>query len=382
MNAIKRNSLLLGLIGTLIIWFLAILLGWYVKIESPVKDYKEIRIQLSDPSPVRDIPEVEEKEPVQRTEELPVVETEEEIPVIEETVVPVEEADVVQIPDIPASVEVQKTVESPKPVEQPKPAAPVQKTETVKPVEKNPVLSEIPAPVKETPKTTPSTAQIVKSVEELTKEASAKKKTAVFDESLFADDGDFTENTSQKTTPVNQKTSSSSSSSFEGSAAKGSESKTSESVQTSSSDSKKTDTSASSATRDNLDKFKDTLAVNKQNKTVEEKPSVTSDNGGVKSGSVNIEWSEGKSRSLLYPEKPVIKIPLRLQAQIDSTKKVKIKFRVLQNGNVTVTDIVITPSAILPLEVQNEIKKQISGWIFDEGDSDGQAVFDYSIIKE
>ncbi len=366
MNAINRNGFALGLTGTIIIWILAIILGFFIKIESPVKDYTEIRISLSDPSPVRELPKAKEDNPLLPPKEKPAAETVQELPALEEPAAPVKEI----------QTEKPAPVETPKPVEQPKPAAPVKKAETAKPAEK------APAPVKETPKTTPSTAQIVKSVEELAREQASKKKKAVFDESLFADEADFTESTSQKPAPVTQKATSSSSSSFEGTAASGSEAKSSDTSQTSSSTAKKTGTQTDSGTRDSLDKLKDTVAVGGSRKTSEEKTSVTGEGGGVKSGSVDIKWAEGKSRKLLYPAKPVIKIPARLQTLIDSTKKVQIRFTVLASGNVTMTDINITPSAVLPLEVQNEIKKQISTWLFDEDVSDGQAVFDYSIIKE
>lgn len=357
MNSINRKGNTFGLTGTVIFWILAVILGRYLKIESPVKDYKEIRIQLSDPSPVKEMPKAKEDNPLVPPKEAPVP--------VEQTPAP-EEA---KAPE--------RIIETPKPtpVETPKPKEPVKKTEAPKAAEK-------PAPVKETPKSTPSTAQLQKSVDELAREQAARKKKAVFDESLFADEDNFVESTSQKPTPVTKKAQSSSSSSFEGSAASGSATKDADTSVTASSNTKKTGPQTDSGTRDSLDKIMDTAAVTGKGRPTEEKTAVNGSSGGIKSGSVDIKWSDGKTRKLLYPAKPSISIPARLQTLIDSTKKVQIKFTVLANGNVTITDITITPSAILPLEVQNEIKKQISQWIFDEDVSDGQAVFDYSIIKE
>lgn len=355
MNVITKRSSISAAAGTILFWIIAIAAGYYIKIDSPVKDYKEIRIQLSDPSPVKELPKAKEDIPVPPAK----APAKEEAQVNEKKPAPVEK----------------KTVEQKK-ENAPAPSS-VKKTET-------PSSTAKAAPAKaEAPKTTPSTAQIVKSVEQLAAEAAAKKKTKSFDESLFADEDSSVESTVQKKTPVLQNTSQTSQSSFEGTAASGSDSAAADSEITSSSSAKKTDSSSSSSTSSALSKLASTESSSSSgSSSVQSTSKTAAATGGVKSGSVTINWSAGNTRQLLYPVNPVIKLSQKAQQLIDSTKKVQIKFKVLADGTVIMSDISIAPSSLLPLDVQNEIKNQISKWLFEEDSSDGQAVFDYSIIKE
>lgn len=98
-------------------------------------------------------------------------------------------------------------------------------------------------------------------------------------------------------------------------------------------------------------------------------------------GSVALKMSDGSSRILLEPEKPVILISEENAALIDSSRTVIVSFRVLSGGNVPRTEISFTPSASLPLQIQAEIREQISRWRFNQASADGLARFEYSIIK-
>ena len=91
--------------------------------------------------------------------------------------------------------------------------------------------------------------------------------------------------------------------------------------------------------------------------------------------------SDGSARVLLEPLKPVIIISEENGKRIDSSRQVVISFRILAAGNVPFSGITITPSSALPEEIQSEIKDQVSTWRFAPASSDGQAKFEYSIIK-
>lgn len=99
------------------------------------------------------------------------------------------------------------------------------------------------------------------------------------------------------------------------------------------------------------------------------------------SGKFSLAMTDGSSRILLDPAEPFIAISEEAAALIDSTRNVSITFRILPQGNVPLNAIAISPSSSLPLEVQSEIKAQISKWRFASALTDGQARFDYSIIK-
>ena len=99
-------------------------------------------------------------------------------------------------------------------------------------------------------------------------------------------------------------------------------------------------------------------------------------------GKLALALTDGSSRVLLSPSKPYIELSDESAMLIDATKNVVISFRILPSGNVPLSDIQITPYAVLHTVVQAEIKKQISEWRFAAAATDGQARFDYSIIKK
>lgn len=100
------------------------------------------------------------------------------------------------------------------------------------------------------------------------------------------------------------------------------------------------------------------------------------------SGKVMIKMSNGRTRALLKPREPVINLSEDAAKSIDGSRIVTIKFMVTKNGNVPISRITITPASILPLKVQDEIKNQISNWIFESDNYDAFAEFEYNIVKK
>ena len=98
-------------------------------------------------------------------------------------------------------------------------------------------------------------------------------------------------------------------------------------------------------------------------------------------GRLSLELSDGSARVLLEPKKPVITISPENARLIDNSRQVVITFRILAAGNVPLNGISFSPSSVLPVEIQSEIKEQISTWRFAPASADGQAKFEYSIIK-
>lgn len=99
-------------------------------------------------------------------------------------------------------------------------------------------------------------------------------------------------------------------------------------------------------------------------------------------GRVKLVMSNGKSRSLLEPSEPVISLSENAAREVDGSRSVKIRFTVVQSGNVPGNEITITPASMLPEIVRNEIIAQISKWRFETADYVAFAEFDYKIIKK
>lgn len=98
--------------------------------------------------------------------------------------------------------------------------------------------------------------------------------------------------------------------------------------------------------------------------------------------SVVIKMSDGSARKLLNPKEPKIILSPEAEALIDSSKTVTIRLRVLATGTVSPNNISFTPSGLLPVQVQLEIKAIIARWQFEPAATDGQASFQYSIKEE
>lgn len=277
--------------------------------------------------------------------------------------------------DNPVAKTVEKPAKSAEPVKpaESKPenskAAPAKTVEQPKAAPKVPETTAAPAPKK-------AKIKYVKRNEDLMEEqmgASAKQK--VFDDSMFDDVVAETNTSSQSVSKnVNRMDSSSA---LSGSAAVAADS-TSGSV-SATADRAEKPSSASSATSAMLSK----ISAAQYSTTIGNGLSSKSDVKVAQStdGKLAIELSDGSARVLLEPLKPVIIISEENGKRIDSSRQVVISFRILAAGNVPFSGITITPSSALPEEIQSEIKDQVSTWRFAPASSDGQAKFEYSIIK-
>lgn len=97
---------------------------------------------------------------------------------------------------------------------------------------------------------------------------------------------------------------------------------------------------------------------------------------------VKINTDSGKGRMLLNPMRPVILISKENALLVDSSRTVTIFFTIMSSGKVPLSEITISPQSLLPLEIQNEIKAQISSWIFSNSENQDKAEFVYKIIKK
>ena len=216
-----------------------------------------------------------------------------------------------------------------------------------------------------------------KSVEELMAEqAAASSKAKAWDDSMFDDEDSSSVSTSSSSSSNVGQISGTSALSGTAASSAGSH----QSVSSVSSTANSSVGVSSSATKSALGKIATTSYVD--NKTAGISSQATIKSSTASDGKVAVALSDGSARILLEPAKPVIIISAASAKLIDSTRTVEISFRILPEGNVPLNEIKITPSALLRLEIQAEIKKQISTWRFASASDDGQAVFEYSIIME
>lgn len=347
----QNTSNILALIGTALLWLTFLICAFFIKPSVKKPKYKEVHIVLSS-TPVKEkvkessAPAQAASEPLSASSETPVA------PANEESTFPVQKS------SAPAKTEPAKTQDS-------KPS----KTQLTKPVEKK-VAAPSPAPTEPT---------IYKSVEELMAEQMATKKSSSSDYDPWAAmEDDFEENTnetsSNQNTIVNNTTPA-----FEGTAA---QTVAKDETETSSSSSSSTEKKqiASSGTIKALSSIKSqTYAGGNAANGIEAETNVKTTNSG--SGKVEMVMSNGSSRALLEPSKPVINLSDAASMTIDGSRKVVIQFRVVESGNVPRAEILITPASILSELVRNEIIDQVSKWRFEAADDSATAEFEYKIVK-
>lgn len=346
-----NTSNILALIGTALLWLTFLICAFFIEPSVKKPKYKEVQIVLSS-TPVKEkvkessAPAQAASEPLPASSETPVA------PANEESTFPVQKS------SAPAKTEPAKTQDS-------KPS----KTQLTKPVEKK-VAAPSPAPTEPT---------IYKSVEELMAEQMATKKSSSSDyDPWVAMEDDFEENTnetsSNQNTIVNNTTPA-----FEGTAAQTVAKDEPETSSSSSSSTEKKQT-ASSGTIKALSSIKSqTYAGGNAANGIEAETNVKTTNSG--SGKVEMVMSNGSSRALLEPSKPVINLSDAASMTIDGSRKVVIQFRVVESGNVPRAEISITPESILSELVRNEIKDQVSKWRFEAADDSATAEFEYKIVK-
>ncbi len=351
-SSVSHTSEFFAITGTVLFWLLFLIFSFVIK-PQPKKQYKEVQIVLSS-TPV-----------VKKTEESPA-------PAEKAAAAPTaSEPKFVETPKVetsaPKSEPVKKTVETPAPkkTETPKPKAQPQtqpKKEAAKTqAQQKPAATQKPAE--------PVTYAVdpMEAFANQTKQQPKKE----FDWSQFDDDEPAELSTSNQVKTVQNNTPA-----FSGTA--GTTAATSDSKMTSTSTSTtKTSSTASSSTSSALQGIKNSPFTGVAVNGVQSETNVKTKNSG--SGKVEMEMSNGKTRALIDPAKPIINLSQQAAATIDASKNVSISFKVLESGNVT--DIKITPESILTAIVRDEIKAQLIKWRFEPADYSAFANLDYKIIK-
>ena len=353
-SSVSNTSEFFAIAGTILFWLIFLIFSFVIK-PQPKKQYKEVQIVLSS-TPL-----------VQKTEEAPA---------------PAEAASasaqsaqnqIVEDSPAPAPEPVQKTVE--------KPAA--KKTETQKPKAQTQKKKETPksqTTQKTTAKTAPAPQKTVSEPIEYATDMTeggdfnnvVKPKKAVNWDELFDDDDATESSTTTQTRTVQNNTPA-----FSGSAGTAAAADSSKVTSSSSNNSSKSDT-ASSSTSSALQGIKNsTFKGNAANGVQSETSAKTKTSG---SGKVEMAMSNGRSRALLYPEKPVINLSAPAAATIDASITVSISFRVNEKGNVS--GITISPASAFKEIVKQEITAQLLDWIFEPADYSATATFEYKIVKK
>ena len=342
-DSIQKNTLRLSFWGTAVVWFLLLIFFAFAPGVQKKEEFKTIQITL-------DVPQ--EKTEIQKTDIAS-----QETAASKKTQASPAKSDAAQ--SAPASQK-KPSVQQPAKTAQKQAASP--KTSS-------------PAPVEA--KSAPAKAKITykKSVDELLAEQSGSAKSAQWDDSVFGDDtAAVSSSSTTNSTAVNKGVSGTSA--LSGTAASAAldtgkaVAKTDSAVKT----------AATSATQNALGKIAAATYTMSAGNGVSSSAKVNVEKKG--DGSVAVSMTDGSSRILLDPKKPVIFISEENAALIDSSRTVTVSFKVLAGGNVPLSGIVISPSSLLPIQIQSEIREQISQWRFKPASSDGQARFEYSIIKK
>ena len=383
----QHTSNILALIGTLAFWLIFFIFMIVIKPKPQKPKFKEIQIVLpQDFSSQKNTAKKEEKSENQK-EPSKMQETQE----TEEIVQPVQN----EVPQIETSQETETVTKAP----QTQNAVPkkteqksVQKTQTESKTEKQ------KAPENTKPKTAPITeskpvqktesvqnaepVEYAKSVEELMAEQmNSKKKTNDFNWDMFEDDlqeensQDYVQ--TQKTkNPVQTQASS-----FSGEAGVVAEQNVSSIKSESVQKEKNVSTQkTSSSTANALAKISNTSFKANTSSGISGQTEVQTEIN--QDGHVKLKMSNGNTRALLEPLQPVINLSQNAAATIDGSRTVKIRFKVVESGNVPQNEIQITPASILTEIVKSEIIEQISRWRFEAADYVAFAEFDYKIVKQ
>ena len=360
----QHTSEFFAIAGTVLFWLLFLIFSFVIKPQPKKPEYKEVQIVLSSTPVVQKTEEAPApaeqaaapaaaSQPAEAVVETPVVETPapkpEPAPVVKETP--------------PAPKPVEKKVETPKPKPQPKPEPKKEspKTQTQK--------TQTPAPAKKVEPVEPIEYAVdpMEAFAQQTKKQPKKE----FDWSQFDDEPAETQTSNQVKTVQNKEPA------FSGTAGTSTPTADQKVTSTSSNANNKSQ-NASTSTSSALEGIRNsTFKGNAANGVQSESTAKTKTSG---SGKVEMEMSNGRSRALINPERPVINLSAQAAATIDASKLVTIRFKVLEAGNVT--EIMITPESILSAIVRDEIKAQIGKWLFEAADYTATATFEYKIVKQ
>lgn len=382
----QHTSNILALIGTLTFWLFFLICMIFIKQKPQKSKFKEIQIVLSQDfttqktTPTKEDKSENQKEPskiqeTQKTEEI-VKPVQNEVPQIEtsqvtETVTKAPETKNA-VPNKTEPKTVQKTQAESKSAEQKAPentkpktapiteSKPVQKTESVQNAE----------PV-----------EYAKSVEELMAEQmNSKKKTNDFNWDMFEDDMNE-DNQDNVYTQFQNNSVETQKSTFSGEAGVAAEQNVSSIKSETVQKEKNASTQkTSSSTANALAKISNTSFKGKVENGIIGQTEVQTETN--QDGHVKLKMSNGNTRALLEPTQPVINLSQNAASTIDGSRTVKIRFKVVESGNVPQNEIQITPASILTEIVKSEIIEQISKWRFEAADYIAFAEFDYKIVKQ
>ena len=366
----QHTSEFFAIAGTVLFWLIFSIFSFVIKPQPDKPKYKEVQIVLSS-TPV-----------VQKTEEAPapaeaasasavssesVVEQVVETPAVEPPAPKVETPPVVkETPPAPKTIE--KKVETPKPKSQPKtePKKEAPKTQTQK--------TQTPAPAKKAEPVEPI-EYAVDPMEAFAAQTNKKPKKEVDWDAMFADDEPATTQTTNQVKTVTNKEPA-----FSGTAGTKAADSTEKLTSSSTSNSNSKSQNASSSTSSALEGIKNSSFKGNAENGIQSQTNVKSKTSG--SGKIEMQMSNGRSRALISPAKPVINLSAQAAATIDSSITVTIKFRVVEAGNVPRAEISITPESTLHQLVRDEIRNQISTWRFEPADYAATATFEYKIVKQ
>lgn len=360
-SSVSNTSEFFAIAGTILFWLLFLIFSFVIKPLPKKPEYKEVQIVLSS------TPIVQKSQEAPAPAEAASASAASSEPVVSEIVEP--------SAPTPAQEPVQKTLETPAPKtspapakENPKPKAQPQpkkesakKQAAAKPVEK-------PAAVQKAAEPVQYALDPMEAFANQTKQMPKKD----FDWSQFDDDeSDETAAASSAKTVQNNEPAFSGSA---GTAASSDSAKVTSSSSNGSNKSNKTSNSTTSALQEIRNPtFKGNAANGVQSET-----SAKAKTSG--SGKVEMEMSNGRSRALLYPEKPVINLSSQAAATIDASITVSISFKVNEKGNVS--GVTISPSSAFKDIVKQEITGQLLDWIFEPADYSATATFEYKIVKK
>ena len=382
----QHTSNILALIGTLAFWLFFLICMIFIKQKPQKPKFKEIQIVLSQDfttqktTPTKEEKSENQKEPskMQEAQKNEVIEkpVQNEVPQIEtsqvtETVTKAPETKNA-VPNKTEPKTVQKTQAESKPAEQKAPentkpktapiteSKPVQKTESVQNDE----------PV-----------EYAKSVEELMAEQmNSKKKTNDFNWDMFEDDMNE-DNQDNVYTQFQNNSVETQKSTFSGEAGVAAEQNVSSIKSETVQKEKNASTQkTSNSTANALAKISNTSFKGKVENGIIGQTEVQTETN--QDGHVKLKMSNGDTRALLEPTQPVIDLSQNAASTIDGSRTVKIRFKVVESGNVPQNEIQITPASILTEIVKSEIIEQISRWRFEAADYIAFAEFDYKIVKQ
>lgn len=341
-SSVSHTSEFFAIAGTVLFWLIFIIFSFVIKPQPKKPEYKEVQIVLSS-SPV-----------VEKTSEAPA---------------PAEAASASAAESSPGEpAETQPVVETPPaPVVKETPKPTVKKTETPKP---QPEKKSAEKPVPQ--KTVSEPIEYAVDPMEAFAAQTAQKQKKDFDWSQFDDDEPAESSTSSQVKTVQNNEPA-----FSGSAGTAA-SVDSTKVTSSSSTGNTKGQNASESTSKSLEGIKNSTFKGNAANGVQSETSVKTKASG--SGKVEMEMSNGRSRALINPARPVINLSAEAAATIDASITVSISFKVNEQGNVS--GITISPAAAFKTIVKQEITAQLLDWIFEPADYTATATFEYKIVKK